>query len=768
MADRVTNGGGTATDLGVMARMITAAKFVISGAGPEAWFGPSQPIAPSAPEEVKGRAFDYPVAYNTNLQPRSNDPISFQQMRNMADGYDLLRIVLETVKDQIATQEWQIKPKDPKAKADKRCDEVANFLRFPDQEHDHATWLRSLLEEMLVIDACTIYPRMTKGGKLYALEAMDGSTIKRVLAADGRTPLPPDPAYQQVLKGIPAVDYSRDELIYLPRNVRTNKVYGYSPVEQIIMTVNIALRRQLHQLEFYTEGNTPDLLFRVPETWQPDQIRQMQLWWDTLINDTASRRRAKFIPGGVDPYDTKTAALKDEYDEWLARVVCFCFSVSSQPFVKEMNRATAATSKEASKEEGKGPRMLWVKHLHDFIIWKYFGYQDLEFGWQDQTAVDAKVQADIDAIYLTNYIISPEEVRARIGLEGPPPEKPAPPVMIAGPEDDNADNGTNGNNTNVSSGLSDGGKAGKGSDTGKTGSNKPDEAKAPVEKADTPDVTRIKKKSGIKPIDRNRKAVVKARNSFTKTLKEFFEIAADDIADQIGVAIEKLNRVDSDIEDQARKILADLDMQGWTVLIDPAKDVLEAVYADGAHEALAQIGIENKDHLTDQLNERSLLFAEDRGAELVGMRNMGTAADPEWIENPDAKWAITDSTRDMLRVDTAKAIEEGWSTNELKASLKENYAFSDARAETIARTEIAKADVEGNIDTYRTSGVVTGKEWILGSEHDDDDECNENADAGVVGLDEAFPSGDDAAPTHPNCVCDILPVVMDTEDQGQE
>jgi hypothetical protein len=94
--------------------------------------------------------------------------------------------------------------------------------------------------------------------------------------ATGRTPLPPDPAYQQVLKGLPAVNYSRDELIYAIRNPRTNRVYGYSPVEQIIMTVNIAMRRQLSQLQYYTEGNIPEAMIGVPDPWNPDQIRQFQ------------------------------------------------------------------------------------------------------------------------------------------------------------------------------------------------------------------------------------------------------------------------------------------------------------------------------------------------------------------------------------------------------------------------------------------------------------------------------------------------------------
>jgi hypothetical protein len=63
------------------------------------------------------------------------------------------------------------------------------------------------------------------------------------IGEDGRAPEPPDPAYQQILKGVPAADFSADELLYLPRNLSSHRLCGMSPVEQIALTVNIALRR---------------------------------------------------------------------------------------------------------------------------------------------------------------------------------------------------------------------------------------------------------------------------------------------------------------------------------------------------------------------------------------------------------------------------------------------------------------------------------------------------------------------------------------------
>jgi phage portal protein BeeE len=159
-------------------------------------------------------------------------------------------------------------------------------------------WLRSVLEDMFVIDAATLYCQRTRSGQLCALQQLDGATIKRVIDDWGRTPQPFadangamifPPAYQQVLKGLPAVNYSARDIVYRPRNVRAHRVYGYSPVQQVMMTVNIALRRQLWQLDYYSEGSIPDALIGVPAGWTPDQIKQFQDYWDTeFAGDLAS------------------------------------------------------------------------------------------------------------------------------------------------------------------------------------------------------------------------------------------------------------------------------------------------------------------------------------------------------------------------------------------------------------------------------------------------------------------------------------------------
>jgi phage portal protein BeeE len=158
-----------------------------------------------------------------------------------------------------------------------------------------------------------------------------GRTPLPYAADDGTTIFPP--AYQQVLKGLPAVNYSARDIIYRPRNVRAHKVYGYSPVQQVLMTVNIGLRRQLWQLDYFSEGSIPDALIGVPASWTPEQIKQFQDYWDTeFAGDLARRRRAKFVPGDSarTVHQTKEPQHKDDFDEWLARIVCFAFSMPPQ------------------------------------------------------------------------------------------------------------------------------------------------------------------------------------------------------------------------------------------------------------------------------------------------------------------------------------------------------------------------------------------------------------------------------------------------------
>jgi portal protein/CDI toxin RNase A-like protein len=387
---------------------VTSSNGIARGSGAD-WFGPLDPMRPIAPPDVAGRRFDFPPGYNLITRPRAYEAIGFAELRGFADAYDLLRLVIETRKDQMERQRWRIRPRDAKSKRRSaaiapdmtaRIADIEGFFQKPDGITRWKTWLRALLEDMFVIDAATLYCQRTRSGQLCALAQLDGSTIKRVIDDWGRTPQPfaaadgatiYPPAYQQVLKGLPAVNYSARDIVYRPRNVRAHRVYGYSPVQQVLMTVNIALRRQLWQLDYFTEGSIPDALIGVPQGWTPDQIRQFQDYWDTeFAGDLAKRRRAKFVPGetAAKVVQTKEPQHKDDFDEWLARIICFAFSVPPQWATKAMNRATADNQSAQADEEGLQPTKEWVKDLIDEVVAEEFASPDLELHWLDEDEGD--------------------------------------------------------------------------------------------------------------------------------------------------------------------------------------------------------------------------------------------------------------------------------------------------------------------------------------------------------------------------------------------
>lgn len=708
----------TSIDPGIVARVAAGLRLMVTGKAPD-WFGPMAPLPEMVPAEQKpsviGRQFDFQVGYNTQTRPRTGEAVTFDQMRALADNYDILRLVIETRKDQMEKLQWQFKPKDSKAKPDARCVELEKFFRFPDKEHGWSTWLRMLLEDLLVIDAPTIYPRPNLGGDLYALEPIDGATIKRVLDEFGRTPLPPEPAYQQILKGVPAINYSRDELLYLPRNPRTHKVYGYSPVEQIIITVNIALRRQANQLSYYTEGNVPNLLFSVPKEWNPDQIRQFQEWWDS-VTQGQTKHYGRFIPEGATPVEIKQPPLKDMYDEWLARVVCFCFSIEPTPFVAQVNRATAETSRQQSLSEGLAPLKNWVKGFVDQVTSRYFGIDDLEFAWVDEEVVEPKARAEIAQIYVSSKIITPDEARAELGKDPLSPEEreaawPAPPP-VSPPEDDPKED------------------------------DKPPPDKEAVAKA----------KKATRPIDRERPEVGRKAKKFQKAIAGFFSEQSSLIADQIiaAMGLEKAVQTHGN-SDRAWSILQMIDFAEWEGFQELAEPFLASVSVLGGGEALKQLNIDGDAEVEALMRQRAEAWAKDRSAEMVGMK----LVDGELIPNPDAKWQITEGTREWLRSLTEQALEEGWSAQEMAGQIAESYAFSEQRAEVIARTEIAKADIAGSVEGWKASGLVSQKEWLTADECCD--ECQE-MNGELAPVDGSFSDGKDV-PLHPQCRCNVLPVI---------
>ena len=160
------------------------------------WFGPSRPLSPVAPPEVAGRTYDFPQAANLATQPRAYEELNCAQLRALASAYDPVRIIIERRKDQLCRLSWSLRYRHD-AKSKKLSDEqrhrlrdVTDFFRRPCAEHSFRTWLRVLLDDLLILDAPAIYLGRDPLGYLAELVPLDGATIKPIIDEHGRPPRP--------------------------------------------------------------------------------------------------------------------------------------------------------------------------------------------------------------------------------------------------------------------------------------------------------------------------------------------------------------------------------------------------------------------------------------------------------------------------------------------------------------------------------------------------------------------------------------------------
>ena len=796
---------------GVLARIGQAASYVFGGTN-AGWFPPLAPLPPLAPTETAGRQFDYPTGVNINTLPRADEAIGFPELRALADNYDLLRLVIETRKDQLANLDWTIQPRDKSKlkRDDPRIAAIRDFLAYPDREHAWDQWVRMLAEDMLVIDAASLFVRRTRGGAPYALDPIDGATIKRVIDEWGRTPMAPEPAFQQVLKGVPAVNYTTDELLYLPRNVRTNRIYGYSPVEQVVITVNTGIRRQLHKLEFYTAGSVPDALAGVPATWTTQQIGEFQQYWDALLSDdTAARRRLRFVPGDLAKgfHQTKEAALKDDYDEWLARIVCYALSVSNQWAIKMMSRSTAETAGAQAQNEGLEPLKAWVKSAIDRALAQVWKAPDLELAWQEEQAVDPAQQAVVANTYVRVGAVTINEVRADLGKD--PIEGGDEPLLFFG-------SGV----VTLREALAGGGD---GSGPGAT----PDPAADPA--ATARDVTHP---AGIDagPMEKFARATLDHEGTLTGVWSHFLAGAAPGIARGVARAAGRAGRMakaagddptppaedepepeepepapskpvipDGGIEGAAEAAAALLPggetpiattaapaEEGSGALVSPEMlapataqgEAAEAAIGDdlGAaiEDTVASAGWDAVETATAGVLRQAAVDAAGNGiAEVgkfvagIGTQDMTRLAFPDavaWAEAHAAELVrgVAATTADNLRALVAQAEREGWSVARLQTAIEGSTSFSAERAALIARTELVRASNQGSVIGWRATQARTGteirKRSKLGMNENHCVVCIAAMAEGAIGLEDSFVSGF-VPPYHPNCYCLVLPVV---------
>ena len=424
--------------------------------------GPGVPLTPVEPRGEEPRAYFPPIGQNLNYVPRTEFPwlTPFDQLRNLAAASWIVATAVEDVKQQVLGMQWDVHSIEDKS-AKRLKDNIArvkNFFRRPDRIHDFRAWLAQLLDDTLVCDALTIYRQRTVNGEPYALKPINGATIKPIVDSFGTPPEPPETAYQQIGYGRVETEYHRPytdraqldlalrqsrsqpaarpvELVYAPRSTRTYTPYGQGPVERVVIILNVALRRDLYYLGYYTEGNIPEAFWKCPESWTPSQIQDMQTKFELMLaGEIGQRRRLRFMAGGPNSGLENPRGhdqWQKDFDEYLARAVCYAFSTSPLPLVQLMNRATGEMADAEESHSGFHPIRQFIADLLTREIHEFLGEPELEFIWTEDKEANEQLEYERSVAYVDRGIDSVDEVRARRG--DPPTGIPRFIMTPAGP-----------------------------------------------------------------------------------------------------------------------------------------------------------------------------------------------------------------------------------------------------------------------------------------------------------------------------------------------
>lgn len=415
------------------------------------WPNPLQPITPMAPPGSGVLGWPVQWGQNVNYTPRYDADYNSEQLRQLSK-YVVARICVENNKDILTRMPWRIqlrplpgetaKDRQKRSKGDEILLKLSRFFERPNWEQDWGEFLRPVLDDMLIIDAASIFVgRLKKTGSIAELRWVDGASITRLVDEHGWTPKPPNPAYQQLWEGYPRVDLTTDQLVYRPRNIAprgtyTSYFYGYSPTEQIAKEIEVGIARLQFVLDFYTKGSIPGGMLFAPLNTPPDKIKEAQQFLDSDLAGNLARRRQLQILQGFRDASTKEDVvfpkepdLTDTFDELHIRKICFAYGTSPQRLMRQVNRASANAMQESAEEEGTLPWLRWLKGTMDYIIQNLMGYRDYEFAFDPFVELDKLKQAMADAEDLKVGLYTRNEKRQDRG-DDPIDEPEADQLMV--------------------------------------------------------------------------------------------------------------------------------------------------------------------------------------------------------------------------------------------------------------------------------------------------------------------------------------------------
>lgn len=327
------------------------------------------------------------------------------------------------------------------------CGWETNPRRRRQMKRDNfSAFMAKLTRDTLTMDSCAIETEFKRNRDLGldGLYAVDGATIR----------LCTEQGYQgddeifalQVVGGMVRTAYTYDDLIYEPRNPRTDVLaagYGMGEVEMLVKTVTGYLNALTYNSKYFDSNSIPKGVLHMNGDFTERDMQAFRRYWNAMVKGVNnswqlpvmfsknSESKASFEKFGVD---------QDEmmFSRWMTFLTAICCAVfGMDPAEINSDAFSAGTSPlsgsdttarlAASKDKGLRPLLMYFETLFSDFIVREFSDQFV-FRWAGLDDKDEDKRFEMDKMTLTW-----NEGRARQGqdaIEGPMGDAPLNPSLI--------------------------------------------------------------------------------------------------------------------------------------------------------------------------------------------------------------------------------------------------------------------------------------------------------------------------------------------------
>lgn len=646
-------------------------------------------------------------------------------------------MAIGTILDEMAAVPWEITGKGDNANQS-HIKEVDEFFDNPNKnDESFDLLLRTVGRDVLEIDSGLWVKVFDRTGKMVELYSRDGGTFTKNPDRHGiignRAELIPDifsthftessqdhqsdiaeimkqrAAYFQfpwVTGGFP-IPFGWREIVFMMRHPRTDSIYGRSSVEILADVIQMLIFGVDHNLEYFTDNEIPKGVFEMINAskqdidafragWRKrlkvkDQVGNIRNAWHhmPIVNTKGEFQRFSF---------TNVELELLEQQRWFSKIVWACFGVtpSELGFTESSNRATELTQSRVFKRKALRPLLTLIEYHINTQIIPEFGHDDVQFKFVQEDIDEDILKHGVYKVQLITGLRTINEIRA---IEELPPvawgDEPFRPLG------------------NIS-----GGGFGGPPESGFGPPRSPTTGKSLEKKAFTTDSPLILGPFEVphKPERLERTIDFLLNKQEKEILKILRESESNNTLDKIGAKAIPL--------DMLEKIKAALGIAN-------AKLISDAVIRGAFLKGLDEVG--------EDLNRD---FAPDKGAiDFLQQHTFSNIKD------------MNDEIENDLRQIVERGITEGKNPRDLIPDISKVFDKNDARAETIARTEVNRALNAGHQNAMDQANVPGKKEWVASIDDKTSAVCK-RLDGQKIGVKDQFEDPEFSGmfpPAHPNC-----------------